>query len=133
MDTDNIKNFRVICHIDLDAFYAQVEQNLNPRLKDSSVAVIQVRHVWNVQLMFICGLLALVVYSFAATRAWHRSPEWFVPGLRGTRRAGCASFMAQDRPVQSFGTVLYYVLGVRACLWARRAYRSGFGVHCACS
>jgi nucleotidyltransferase/DNA polymerase involved in DNA repair len=43
MDPDNLKNLRVIAHIDLDAFYAQVEQNLNPRLKGSSVAVIQVR------------------------------------------------------------------------------------------
>lgn len=43
MDTEQLKNVRVIAHIDLDAFYAQVEQNLNKRLGES-VAVIQVRY-----------------------------------------------------------------------------------------
>lgn len=42
IDLEHLKNVRVIAHIDLDAFYAQVEQNLNPRLQSASVGVIQV-------------------------------------------------------------------------------------------
>jgi DNA polymerase eta len=36
-----LKNVRVICHVDLDAFYAQVEQQANAALQRTPVAVVQ--------------------------------------------------------------------------------------------
>lgn len=40
METD-LKSTRTICHVDLDAFYAQVEEQHHPHLRGMSIAVIQ--------------------------------------------------------------------------------------------
>lgn len=40
MDAD-LKSARAICHVDLDAFYAQVEEQQHPHLRGMSIAVIQ--------------------------------------------------------------------------------------------
>lgn len=37
----DLRSTRAICHVDLDAFYAQVEQKAHPRLHGMPIAVIQ--------------------------------------------------------------------------------------------